>query len=160
MLWCTSRDIASLLSGMYLSGVAGKSRFLCVLPLLLLSVVLPQAWCTSDVQILNFHVKHNLVWQPWGFIFCLVSDRFRRHSYCIEVCIKSSLSLFAAYIKRVITHPLFHNITFKESEKFMESMDQGDVIIRPSSKGESLRWQNWKRIFSCDSHYVIFKERP
>lgn len=40
------------------------------------------------------------------------------------------------YVKRVIVHPSFHNISFKDAEKLMESMDQGDVVIRPSSKVE------------------------
>lgn len=38
------------------------------------------------------------------------------------------------YIKRVIVHPSFHNISFKEAEKIMDQMDQGEVIVRPSSK--------------------------
>ena len=40
------------------------------------------------------------------------------------------------YTKRVITHQSFLNIGFKEAEAKMADMDQGDVIIRPSSKGE------------------------
>ena len=40
------------------------------------------------------------------------------------------------YTKRVITHQSFLNIGFKEAESKMADMDQGDVIIRPSSKGE------------------------
>lgn len=31
-------------------------------------------------------------------------------------------------------HPSFHNIDYKECEKVMANMDQGDVVIRPSSK--------------------------
>lgn len=38
------------------------------------------------------------------------------------------------YIKRVIVHPSFHNISFKEAERLMDQMDQGEVIVRPSSK--------------------------
>ncbi|PKU37528.1 transcription elongation factor spt6 [Limosa lapponica baueri] len=48
------------------------------------------------------------------------------------------------YIKRVIAHPSFHNISFKQAEKMMETMDQGDVIIRPSSKGENHLTVTWK----------------
>lgn len=45
------------------------------------------------------------------------------------------LSFFlAVYLKRVIVHPSFKNVGFKEAEKILASMDQGDVIIRPSSK--------------------------
>lgn len=38
------------------------------------------------------------------------------------------------YVKRVIVHPAFHNISFAEAEKLMENMGQGEVIVRPSSK--------------------------
>jgi hypothetical protein len=37
-------------------------------------------------------------------------------------------------MKRVIVHPSFHNITFKEAECLMDQMGQGEVIVRPSSK--------------------------
>ena len=46
----------------------------------------------------------------------------------------------AAYIKRVIAHPNFRNIGYKECEKAMADMDLGDVIIRPSSKVGSSWW--------------------
>ena len=39
-----------------------------------------------------------------------------------------------AYTKRVIVHPSFYNIGYKEAEDNMKNMDQGEVIIRPSSK--------------------------
>ena len=48
------------------------------------------------------------------------------------------------YIKRVIVHPSFHNISFREAEKLMATMDQGDVIIRPSSKGDDHLTVTWK----------------
>ncbi|KAL7976080.1 hypothetical protein Chor_009758, partial [Crotalus horridus] len=54
------------------------------------------------------------------------------------------------YIKRVIAHPSFHNINFKQAEKMMETMDQGDVVIRPSSKGENHLTVTWK---VCDNIY-------
>ena len=41
---------------------------------------------------------------------------------------------FVAYVKRVIVHPSFHNITFKDAEKLLINMDLGEVVIRPSSK--------------------------
>lgn len=58
-----------------------------------------------------------------------------------------SYSLFflsVAYIKRVIAHPNFHNISFNQAEKMMETLDQGDLIIRPSSKGENHLTVTWK----------------
>lgn len=48
------------------------------------------------------------------------------------------------YIKRVIVHPAFHNITYAEAEKCMANMDQGEVIIRPSSKGADHLTITWK----------------
>ena len=39
-----------------------------------------------------------------------------------------------AYVKRVIAHPSFKNVTFKDAEKLLEAMDQGECIVRPSSK--------------------------
>ena len=44
----------------------------------------------------------------------------------------------------MIAHPSFHNINFRQAEKMMESMDQGDVVIRPSSKGENHLTVTWK----------------
>jgi transcription elongation factor SPT6 len=41
-------------------------------------------------------------------------------------------------MKRVIVLPSFHNITFKEAEQLMDQMDQGEVIVRPSSKVRNL----------------------
>jgi transcription elongation factor SPT6 len=38
------------------------------------------------------------------------------------------------YIKRVIVHPAFHNISYTEAEKLMTNMEQGEVVVRPSSK--------------------------
>ncbi len=49
-----------------------------------------------------------------------------------------------AYIKRVIVHPNFYNIGFKEAERLMSGMEQGDVVIRPSSKGEDRLTVTWK----------------
>jgi transcription elongation factor SPT6 len=42
------------------------------------------------------------------------------------------------YVKRVIVHPSFHNISFSDAEKKMQTMDQGDAIVRPSSKVRNL----------------------
>lgn len=50
----------------------------------------------------------------------------------------------------MIAHPSFHNINFKQAEKMMETMDQGDVVIRPSSKGENHLTVTWK---VCDNIY-------
>uniref|UniRef100_A0A4W5LS31 Transcription elongation factor SPT6 n=1 Tax=Hucho hucho TaxID=62062 RepID=A0A4W5LS31_9TELE len=62
------------------------------------------------------------------------------------------------YIKRVIAHPSFHNINFKQAEKMMESMDQGDVIIRPSSKGENHLTVTWKVADGIYQHIDVREE--
>lgn len=54
--------------------------------------------------------------------------------YNVKFSNRQCLFIVSAYIKRVIVHPSFHNISFKECEKLMAGMDQGEVIIRPSSK--------------------------
>ena len=53
----------------------------------------------------------------------------------------------STYIRRVIVHPAFQNISFKEAEKLLKDMDQGDAIIRPSSKGNDHLTVTWKVIF-------------
>jgi len=44
------------------------------------------------------------------------------------------LSFYSEFVKRVIAHPSFHNVSYKVAETMLSSMDQGEVIIRPSSK--------------------------
>ena len=34
----------------------------------------------------------------------------------------------------MIVHPAFKNISFKEAERLLADMDQGECIVRPSSK--------------------------
>lgn len=48
------------------------------------------------------------------------------------------------YVKRVIIHPSFHNKSYAEVVKIMENMDQGEVIVRPSSKGSDHLTVTWK----------------
>ncbi|XP_055514099.1 transcription elongation factor SPT6 isoform X2 [Leucoraja erinacea] len=62
------------------------------------------------------------------------------------------------YIKRVIVHPSFHNINFKQAEKMMETMDQGDVIIRPSSKGANHLTVTWKVSDGIYQHIDVREE--
>lgn len=49
-----------------------------------------------------------------------------------------------SYTRRVIVHPSFKNISFKEAEKLMTGMEQGEVIVRPSSKGTNHLTVTWK----------------
>jgi len=64
----------------------------------------------------------------------------------------------ATYIKRVIVHPSFHNIGYKEAEKLLETMDQGDVIIRPSSKGKDNLSVSWKVTDKIYQHIDVREE--
>uniref|UniRef100_A0A915EFB5 Spt6 SH2 domain-containing protein n=1 Tax=Ditylenchus dipsaci TaxID=166011 RepID=A0A915EFB5_9BILA len=36
------------------------------------------------------------------------------------------------FVKMVISHPSFHNVTFKDAERILREMDPGDAIVRPS----------------------------
>ncbi|MEQ2193809.1 hypothetical protein XENOCAPTIV_014712 [Xenoophorus captivus] len=65
---------------------------------------------------------------------------------------------FLAYIKRVIAHPNFHNISFSQAEKMMETLDQGDLIIRPSSKGENHLTVTWKVADGIYQHVDVREE--
>ena len=43
-------------------------------------------------------------------------------------------SCYLEYVKRVIVQPAFKNISFKEAERLLAEMDQGECIVRPGSK--------------------------
>ncbi|PVD31669.1 hypothetical protein C0Q70_07087 [Pomacea canaliculata] len=63
------------------------------------------------------------------------------------------------YIKRVIAHPNFKNIGYKECEKVMASMDNGDVIVRPSSKGADHLTVTWKVCDGILQHIDVKEEK-
>ncbi|XP_026284387.1 transcription elongation factor SPT6 isoform X1 [Frankliniella occidentalis] len=63
-----------------------------------------------------------------------------------------------AYIKRVIVHPSFHNISFKEAEKLMATLDQGECIVRPSSKGADHLTVTWKVADNIYQHIDVREE--
>ena len=48
------------------------------------------------------------------------------------------------YTKRVIVHQSFHNISYAEAVKRLKSLEQGEVIVRPSSKGTDHLTVTWK----------------
>ena len=62
------------------------------------------------------------------------------------------------YIKRVIVHPSFHNISFAESEKLLKDMKQGDAIVRPSSKGADHLTVTWKVTENVHQHIDVKEE--
>ncbi|XP_034935114.1 transcription elongation factor SPT6-like [Chelonus insularis] len=62
------------------------------------------------------------------------------------------------YVKRVIVHPSFYNISFGEAEKRMKTMKLGEVIIRPSSKGSDHLTVTWKVTEGIHQHIDIREE--
>uniref|UniRef100_A0A7G3AZW4 Transcription elongation factor SPT6 n=1 Tax=Lutzomyia longipalpis TaxID=7200 RepID=A0A7G3AZW4_LUTLO len=62
------------------------------------------------------------------------------------------------YITRVIFHPAFHNKSYTEALKIMEKMDQGEVIIRPSSKGSDHLTVTWKVTDDIYQHIDVREE--
>jgi len=62
------------------------------------------------------------------------------------------------YVKRVIAHPSFHNIDYKMCEKLMLNMDQGDIIIRPSSKSSDHLTVTWKVAGTILQHIDVREE--
>ncbi|KAK7079180.1 Transcription elongation factor SPT6 [Halocaridina rubra] len=62
------------------------------------------------------------------------------------------------YQKRVIAHPAFRNIDYNEAEKVMQQLEQGDVIIRPSSKGNDHLTATWKVTDGICQHIDILEQ--
>uniref|UniRef100_A0A6B2EJU3 Transcription elongation factor SPT6 n=1 Tax=Phlebotomus kandelakii TaxID=1109342 RepID=A0A6B2EJU3_9DIPT len=62
------------------------------------------------------------------------------------------------YVTRVIFHPAFHNKSYTEALKIMEKMDQGEVIIRPSSKGSDHLTVTWKVTDEIYQHIDVREE--
>ncbi|GMT19975.1 hypothetical protein PFISCL1PPCAC_11272, partial [Pristionchus fissidentatus] len=48
------------------------------------------------------------------------------------------------FVKRVISHPNFHNVAYKDAERMLSKLEQGDAIIRPSSKSANNLTVTWK----------------
>ena len=62
------------------------------------------------------------------------------------------------YVKRVIVHPQFHNISFSEVETMMKTLKQGEAIIRPSSKGADHLTVTWKVTDNIHMHIDVREE--
>ncbi|XP_031627743.1 transcription elongation factor SPT6 isoform X2 [Contarinia nasturtii] len=62
------------------------------------------------------------------------------------------------YTKRIIVHPAFHNKSYAEAVKIMATMDQGEVIIRPSSKGSDHLTVTWKVANDIYQHIDVREE--
>ena len=62
------------------------------------------------------------------------------------------------YIKRIIVHPSFHNIDYAKAEKKLAEMNNGDAIIRPSSKGINHLTLSWRVYDGITAHVDITEE--
>ncbi|XP_023245993.1 transcription elongation factor SPT6 isoform X2 [Copidosoma floridanum] len=62
------------------------------------------------------------------------------------------------YVTRVIIHPSFRNITYADAEKLMQTMQQGEAIIRPSSKGDDHLTVTWKVTEGIHQHIDVREE--
>jgi transcription elongation factor SPT6 len=62
------------------------------------------------------------------------------------------------YVKRIIVHPAFHNIDYKQAEKMLATLDQGEAIIRPSSKANDHLTLTWKVHSGVHQHIDIREE--
>ncbi|XP_044580545.1 transcription elongation factor SPT6-like [Cotesia glomerata] len=58
-------------------------------------------------------------------------------------------------IKRVNYHPSFQNVSFAKAEKLMKDMAQGEVIIRPGSRGLGYLSATWKVAEEIYQHVAI-----
>ncbi|CAM9213792.1 unnamed protein product, partial [Lampetra fluviatilis] len=65
----------------------------------------------------------------------------------------------AMYVKRVIVHPSFHNVNYKQAEALMGSLEQGEAVIRPSSKGTDHLTVTWKVADGVSQHLDVREER-
>ncbi|CAD5223704.1 unnamed protein product [Bursaphelenchus okinawaensis] len=58
---------------------------------------------------------------------------------------KKSMNTFKTrFVKRVISHQAFHNVTHADAERMLKTMNQGEAIIRPSSKSMNHLTVTWK----------------
>jgi transcription elongation factor SPT6 len=62
------------------------------------------------------------------------------------------------YLKRVIVHPSFQNISYAEAMKLMERAEQGESIVRPSSKGSDHLTVTWKVTDGIYQHIDVREE--
>ncbi len=95
-------------------------------------------WCETGRGAKRRNSKEQWVLTKSFLRTLILSFFFKWHDFCF-------LSL--AYIKRVIAHPSFHNINFKQAEKMMESMDQGDVWFDPAV--------NWRTTWRSHGRWLM-----
>jgi transcription elongation factor SPT6 len=52
-------------------------------------------------------------------------------------------------IQRLINHPLFHQFTVEQAERYLAEKPPGDFIYRPSSRGVNYLTISWKFYKVC-----------
>ncbi|KAI1729035.1 SH2 domain-containing protein [Ditylenchus destructor] len=76
-----------------------------------------------------------------------------------KVKAKTSQIVQTNFVKRVITHPSFHNVDFKQAELMLKDMDPGDAIVRPSAKSMDQLTVTWKVTDDIYQHINIREEK-
>ncbi|XP_054723966.1 LOW QUALITY PROTEIN: transcription elongation factor SPT6-like [Uloborus diversus] len=100
-------------------------------------------------------IDKNNEWRPPKDLYYDHEAEDKDHKTAEDVAKKQNRQV---YLKRVIVHPAFKNVSFKEAEKFLDTMDQGDVIIRPSSKGNNHLTVTWKVTDGIHQHIDVREE--
>ncbi|KAI1712859.1 SH2 domain-containing protein [Ditylenchus destructor] len=59
------------------------------------------------------------------------------------------------FVKRLIRHPNFHNVTFAQAEVMLKDMPVGDVVVRPSSKSVNNLTVTWKVAHDIYQHISV-----
>ena len=62
------------------------------------------------------------------------------------------------YVKRIIVHPKFKNVSYNDSLPLLAKLDIGDCIIRPSSRGYNRLTLSWKIDDSIYQHIDILEK--
>jgi transcription elongation factor SPT6 len=65
--------------------------------------------------------------------------------------------------RRVIKHPNFHNFNSSQAEAYLDKQQRGDVVIRPSSKGQDHLAVTWKvddKLYQHIGTFVYFSVCP
>uniref|UniRef100_A0A914CC01 Suppressor of Ty 6 homolog n=1 Tax=Acrobeloides nanus TaxID=290746 RepID=A0A914CC01_9BILA len=68
---------------------------------------------------------------------------------------KNAQNITTRFVKRVISHPSFHNVTCKDAERMLNNMELGEAIIRPSSLGVDFLTVTWKVAEDIYQHIVV-----
>ncbi|KAF8921228.1 SH2 domain-containing protein [Mucidula mucida] len=62
--------------------------------------------------------------------------------------------------RRIIKHPNFHNFNTAQAEAYLEKQQRGDVVIRPSSKGNDHLAVTWKVDHKLYQHIDVTDSNP